>query len=276
MKRAIPQTLAAAALALLLAACSSEAPKLEAAGVGASVGAGSTAAVTQALSPEEVAQSAPSAVFNPFGDPVASNVGGREVLANPTKADVLAQAGSLPEISLGNPDAPVTLVQYASLTCPYCKRFHEQVFPVLKREYIDTGKVRYILREFPIGRTSGQATVALRCAQTSKVFDLYGHFLADQPSWVSMEVRLDQIAAVAAKGGVTRAAYDACRAEPALTEALKQIKDRGRKLGVIGTPNFFLDDKLIKKALTQEELRAALDGALGARTASAAVPTPQQ
>ena len=264
--------LAAAALSLLAAACASDAPKLEAAGAGAS-GIGTSAAEV-ALSPEEVAKSGPVTAFNPFGDITAQTGGGREVMTNPTKAEILAPAGTLAEMSYGAAEAPVTLVQYASLTCPHCKRFHAEVFPILKREYIDTGKVRYILREFPIGHTSGQASVALRCAAPDKYLDLYGRFLADQPQWVSMEVRLDPIAAIAAKDGVTRAAFDACRADSALVEGLKAVKDRGRKLGVIGTPNFFLDDKLIKKALTVEELRAMLDAALATKTASVAAAKP--
>jgi len=259
----------------MLGACSGDTPKLEAAGAG--LGGAPPSTTTEALSPEEVAASAPVAPFNPFGDPSAKIAGGREVIANPTKADILAPASSLPEMSFGNPDAPVTLVQYGSLTCPYCKRFHELVYPILKRDYIDTGKVRYILREFPIGRTSGQASIAWRCAAPDKFLELYGRFLADQSEWVSMEVRHDAIAAVAAKSGLTRAAYDACREDKALVENLKQIKDRGRKLGIIGTPNFYLDDKLIKKALTAEELREALDAALSQRTAAAPAPaTPAQ
>ena len=259
------------ALPMMLAACANDAPTIEAssAGKGSAAGAG----VSLALSPEEVARSGPATPFTPLSDPTLASVGGgREVIPNPTKAGILASASSLPEMSLGRPDAPVTLVQYASLTCPYCKRFDAEVFPVLKREYIDTGKVRYILRDFPIGRTSGQSSIALRCAAHAKSFELYSLFLASQPSWVSQEVRLDPIAEIAAKAGVTRAAFDACRADAALVEALKAEKDRGRKLGIIGTPNFFIEDKLVKKALNADELRAALDAALATRTASAAPP----
>ena len=80
------------------------------------------------------------------------------------------QPGELPEMALGRTDAPVTIVQYASMTCPYCRQFQRETFPVLKREYIDTGKVRYVLREFPIGKQSGLATIALRCAPPRQVF----------------------------------------------------------------------------------------------------------
>ena len=263
-----------AVLSVLAAGCSGDGPKLEASGVGATTT--TTPALGHALTPEETAGSGPVSAFNPFADPVANIPGGREVIANPTKADIMAPASSLPEMSFGNPDAPVTLIEYASPSCPFCKRFHETVFPGFKRDYIDTGKVRYIIREFPIGHTSGQAVVALRCIAPEKYLDLLGRLFAEQQAWVSQEVRIDAIAAVAAKSGLKRAAYDACREDAALVESLKQIKDRGRKLGIIGTPNFFLEDKLFKKALGDQDLREALDAALAQHTAAAGSPQPAQ
>jgi len=162
-------------------------------------------------------------------------------------------------MSWGKPDAPVVLVKYMSLTCPHCRSFQADVYPKLKREYIDTGKVRFILREFPIGRTSGQATVALRCAAPEKYLDLYGRYLAQQPSWVAQEIRLDPIYAVASQVGLSRAAFDACRQDVRLVDGLKLIKDRGRKLGIIGTPNFFIGNKLVKKSLDWPSLQAEID-----------------
>jgi protein-disulfide isomerase len=262
------------ASALMVAACSGGGPTIS--GPSGGVGGPALTQTNLNLSPEEVATSGPVRAFNPFEDTSSQPTGGREVIANPSLAEVLAPSG-LPEIAFGQADAPVTIVEYASLTCPFCKRFHAEVYPVLKRDYIDTGKVRYILREFPIGRTSGQGNVALRCAApvaSEKYLELFGRFLAEQPAWVSQEVNIDRIAAVAAKSGLTRAAYDACRADVALIEGLKSVKDRGRKLGIIGTPNFFIQDKLIKKAVGIEELRAAIDPLLAARTASAASQSP--
>ena len=190
---------------------------------------------------------------SPFADTAATNSGGRAVIKNPTIADIMAPS-PLPEMSWGRPDAPVTIVQYASMTCPHCRNFHKVTYPELKRRFIDTGKVRYILREFPIGKTSGNATIALRCAPPDKYLELYGKFMEQQPQWVSLEVRPDAIFAVARQVGMTRAQFDACLQNQGMIENLKWVKDRGRKLGIVGTPNFFIGNKLIKKELTIAEI----------------------
>jgi len=189
----------------------------------------------------------------PFSDPSETTSGGREVIEKPTIADVMAPS-PLPEMSWGSAGAPVTIVQYASLTCPHCRNFHLTTYPELKRRFIDTGKVRYILREFPIGKTSGNATIALRCAPPDKYLDLYGKFMQQQAAWVSLEVRLGAIYSVVRQVGMTRPQFDDCLQNQGMIENLKWVKERGRKLGIVGTPNFFIGDRLIKKELTIAEI----------------------
>jgi protein-disulfide isomerase len=208
---------------------------------------------------------------NPFADPTAGPLGGgREVIQSPTAAEILA-SGPLPDMAYGSPAAPVTIVEYASLTCPHCRRFHKDVFPELKRDYIDTGKVRFILREFPIGRTSGMATIALRCAPPDKYLELYGKFLDQQAVWVSQEVRIDAIFSVAQQVGMTEAEFAACRENQTMIEGLKWVKDRGRKLGIIGTPNFFVGEKLVKSVLTMDEIRTLIEPVLQSRSGPGAI-----
>ncbi|MDX2289247.1 MAG: DsbA family protein [Hyphomicrobiaceae bacterium] len=211
--------------------------------------------------------------FNPFRDVHDVGSGPRQIIASPTLAEVLAPAGPLPEMALGRADAPVTVVKYASLTCPHCRKFHREIFPRFKRAYIDTGKVRFILREFPIGRSSGNATIALRCVPPEKYFTLYGRFLENQSKWVSQEVRLEAIHSIAAEVGLSRAAFDDCLKNQGMINGLALIKDRGRTLGIIGTPNFFVADKLVKSVLTYDELAAMVDAEL---TGSAAAAVAQK
>ncbi|MBO0743102.1 MAG: thioredoxin domain-containing protein, partial [Hyphomicrobiaceae bacterium] len=176
-----------------------------------------------------------AAAYSPFGEALTSQaVGRREVIANPSMAEIM-QTGPLPEMALGRKDAPVTIVQYASMTCPYCRQFQIETLPLLKREYIDTGKVRYVLRaEFPIGKQSGLATIALRCAPPDKYFALYDKLMRQQATWVSQEVRPDPIFKVASQVGMTRTQFDSCRENRGMIEALNGIKERGRTLGIIG------------------------------------------
>ncbi|HEY1246777.1 MAG TPA: thioredoxin domain-containing protein [Hyphomicrobiaceae bacterium] len=251
-------------LAAVLAGCSGEGLSL--------TGRGSAGTAPAVAAVGEVTPDTPA--FNPFSNAPASSIGRREVIQNPTLEEILKPASELPEMALGRKDAPVTIVQYASMTCPICHRFQAETFPALKREYIDTGKVRFILRaEFPIGKQSGLATVALRCAPPAKYFALYEKLMLQQASWVSQEVRPDPIFRVAAQVGMTRAQFDSCRENRGMIAAINGIKERGRTLGVIGTPNFFVNGKLVKGFLGIADIRAMVDPVLTGKVATTgAVP----
>ncbi len=229
------------------------------------------AALTLETAAVGTSASQPQPAFDPFSDSPSTSVPMRQVIDNPTLAEVM-RPGPLPEFSVGRPEAPVTVIKYASLTCPYCRRFQAEVFPVLKRDYIDSGKVRFIIREFPIGKTSGMATIALRCAPMDRYLELYGRYLSSQAQWVSQEVRIEPILKVAQGVGLSAAEFDRCRQNHGMISALNQVKDRGRELGVIGTPNFFINGRLIKKTLDLAELRAIIDPLI-AGPAVAATPT---
>lgn len=234
--------------ALLAVGCSGDGlPSLN----GVSLDAPASTAASQA-SPDGSSDS------HPFATSGTTTPGGREVIQNPTIAEIM-QTGALAEVSWGRADAPVTIIKYASLTCPYCRKFQKETFTQLKREYIDTGKVRFIIREFPIGHTSGAATIALRCAPPDKYLDLYGKFLDQQATWVSLEVRPDAIYKVASQVGMTRAQFDACYQNQGMIDGLKWVKDRGRKLGVIGTPNFFIGGRLVKRVLDMKDIRETVE-----------------
>lgn len=260
--------LAGIALVCLTAACSTDtAPGLLA-------GPGVSQSPAGAAYPTAATGTAPA--FNPFSPDDAVSTPTRLVIAKPTQSEIL-EPGPLPEFSLGRADAPVVMVKYMSLTCQYCRRFMADSFPELKRAYIDTGKVRLIIREFPIGRSSGNATIALRCAPMDKYLTLYQKFLQQQATWVSQEVRPDAIFKIADQVGMTRPQFDACLKNQSMIAGLQKVKERGRQLGVIGTPNFFIGDRLVKTVVGMKEIRAIVDpmlaaGAGGAGAQGTAVP----
>jgi protein-disulfide isomerase len=167
--------------------------------------------------------------------------------------------GPLGERALGNPNAPITVIEYASLTCPHCASFQRDVFPRVKKEFIDTGKIRFIVREFPIGRTSGAAAIATRCVPPEKYFSLFSAFLLRQPEWVSQEVRPDAIYSVAKSSGLSRAEFDKCATNQTIIDGLTEVKQRGRKFGVVGTPTFFANGRKAQGTITFEEFKALLD-----------------
>ena len=178
----------------------------------------------------------------------------------PPQAELMAP-GPLGERVMGSASAPVTVIEYVSLTCPHCASFEKDLFPRLKREYIDTGKVRYIIREFPIGRTAGAAAIVNRCAPEDKYFFLLRQFLTRQPEWVSQEVRPDAIYSVAKASGMGRETFDKCLSNQTIINGLTEVKQRGRQFGVIGTPTFFINGRKAQGVVTYDEIKAMIEQA---------------
>ena len=209
--------------------------------------------------------------LTPVDEPGKADPNGpRKIIEHPTLAD-LAVAGPLGDRFLGRPDAPVTVVEFASLTCPHCRAFHANTFPEIKKLYVDTGKVKWILREFPIGHTSGTAWTVNRCAPEAKYFSLYETFLRAQASWVSLEIRPDAIYEIAKTSGMTRAEFDRCLADPQLNAGLKWVKGRGRELGVAGTPTFFVGEQKLRGEMTLDEFKALVEPQLDPARSKVAV-----
>lgn len=250
------------ALAATLAGCGASLPSLQ------SVGSAQVSAAKQTATASAAGATNATKPFNPFRDDSAPMRPKRVVIKDPTPQQVL-KPGPLKEIALGPRDAKVTVIKYASPTCPYCRKFQAETFPKFKREFIDTGKARFVLREFPIGHQSGAATIAIRCAPAGQRLALYEALLESQQRWVSQEVRREPIFRVAKRFGLSRAKFDACYQDKQLVAELKAIKDRGRTLGIIGTPNFFINNRLEKRVLTIDDFHAIIDPILaGGRTAA--------
>jgi len=175
--------------------------------------------------------------------------------------EMLKQPGPLGDRTLGDADAPVTVIEYASLTCPYCRKFHADVFPRFKRNYIDTGKVHFIYREFPIGRTAGTAAIAARCVAEEHYFQANWKFLATQRQWVSQEVRPEAIYKIVQEFGLSRTAFDSCLENQTIIDGLEQVKERGRKLGVTGTPTVFVGTDKRRGGVSYDDLVTLIEAA---------------
>ncbi len=127
----------------------------------------------------------------------------------------LYAAGPLGERALGEADAPVTIVEYASMSCPHCAAFHETVFPELKAKYIDTGKVRFLFREFPHNNPGYPPAMIARCAPESRFFEVVDAYFERQEEWLSSADIMQAIRGIAKEHGFTDQSFDACTSNQA-------------------------------------------------------------
>jgi protein-disulfide isomerase len=162
--------------------------------------------------------------------------------------------GPLDDIPLGSKDAPVTIIEYASMTCPHCAAFEVTTFPKLKEKYIDTGKVRYIMREYPLDRLAAAAFMLARCAGPDKYNALIETLFVQQQKWAVREP-LPPLLAIAKQAGFTQQSFDACINDKALLAKVTEMRDRGsQKFKVDSTPTFFINGEKHSGAMSIEEL----------------------
>ena len=168
----------------------------------------------------------------------------------------------LPDRVLGNANAPVTIVEYASMTCPHCAHFQETTFPELKKLYIDTGKAKYILREFPLDNLAAAAFMLARCAgelDSGKYYAMVDTLFAQQQQW-AVEKPIPHLLAIAKQAGFTEKSFDACLQNQKLLDGIEAIRQRAiKQFGVDSTPTFFIDGKRYVGALTLAEMQKAID-----------------
>jgi len=190
-----------------------------------------------------------------------------------TLADI-AQPGPLGDQVIGKANAPVTIVEYISFTCPNTAKFHAEALPKLKKAYIDKGKVRLVVREYPIGKAAAATAVLSRCVPQKDYFKVVDKLLATQQTWVAQEVKADDIYNAVKFTGLKRDKFDECLANQSINDALVLVKQRGRGFGVSGTPTFFVNGKKLAGAVSFEEMQPVIEAALANPAASA--PAAQQ
>jgi protein-disulfide isomerase len=172
---------------------------------------------------------------------------------NPSPADI-AIAGPLGDEVLGKADAPVTIIEYASMTCSHCAAFHAKTYPVLKQRYIDTGKVKYIMREFPLDPLAAAGFMLARCAGKDKYYSMIEVLFAKQNEW-AVQQPIPPLTAIAKQAGFTQESFEACLSDQKVLDGIEATRSRGsEKLGVNSTPTFFVNGKVMRGAVSIEEL----------------------
>jgi protein-disulfide isomerase len=158
---------------------------------------------------------------------------------------------------LGDPNAPITLIEYASLTCPHCAHFSVAVLPELKKKWIDTGKVKLIYRDFPLDQTALKAAQLAECAGKDKYFGVIDMTFETQPKWATASDPIAELSKSLRIAGMGDAEVKACLANDAVANAVVADYRGGETLGVNSTPTLFINGQEFKGARSVEELDAA-------------------
>ncbi|WP_425419091.1 DsbA family protein [Oricola indica] len=177
--------------------------------------------------------------------------------------DKLLEPGPLEEQVEGAEDAPITVVEYASMTCSHCAHFHKETFPAIKENYIDTGKVRFILREFPFDPRAAAAFMLARCAPEGKYFAMVDVLFKQQQSWAFVENARPPLENIAKLAGFTQESFQTCLTNQKLLDDINSIRERASaEFGVNATPTFFINGKKYSGALTVDQMSAIFDDLL--------------
>jgi protein-disulfide isomerase len=176
-----------------------------------------------------------------------------DVLAQASSAE-LEKAGPLGDVVMGDANAPVTIIEYASMTCSHCATFHNTTYPAMKKKYIDTGKVKYILREFPLDPLAAAGFMLARCSGNDKYYPIVEMLFQKQNEWVTQNP-IPPLLALAKQMGFTQESFEACLKDQKVLEAIESVRTHGaEKLGVNSTPTFFINGKKVNGSLTIQEL----------------------
>jgi protein-disulfide isomerase len=171
---------------------------------------------------------------------------------NPPLTELMAP-GPLGEMSLGDDKAPVTIIEYASMTCPHCAHFHETTYQELKTKYIDTGKVRFIFREFPLDQLAAAGFMLARCGGKERFFPMIEILFHQQKDWV-IQRPLQPLMAIAKQAGLSEQAFNECLKNQQVLDGIEEVRQRAVKFGVQSTPTFFINGKLFRGAVTMPEI----------------------
>ena len=169
----------------------------------------------------------------------------------------------LPEMEQGSKDAPVVLTEYASMTCGHCRAFHESTWPTIKKDYVDTGKVRFQLREFAFDNLSAAAFMLARCAPNDGYFPMVDILFERQETWMRADNPAAALFDIAKLAGFTREGFEACLKDQEMLDKINASFEQGKEFGVTGTPTLFVNGEKIEGGYGLENVKKAIDARLG-------------
>ena len=162
------------------------------------------------------------------------------------------------DMAMGSDTAKVTVIEYASASCPHCAAFYNEVFGKLKTDYIDTGKVKFIFREFPHNNQGWAAFMVARCAPKEKYFPMVDVFFKTQEKWVPDAY--NQLKEIAKQSGMSEVDFEACLKNEKIAKGVDDVRAKAStKYGVTGIPTFFINGKVYNGEITYDAMKAILD-----------------
>ena len=172
------------------------------------------------------------------------------------------EPGPLPEKVLGEANAPVTIVEYASMTCPHCAHFHETTLPELKKKYIDTGKAKLIMREFPFDPRAEAGFMLARCSGDN-YFPMIDVLFRQQESWAAVDDARSALLQIAKLAGFSQESFEKCLTDQKLLDDVRAVRTRGAdEFHIDSTPTFIINGNVYKGAKSIDEMSAIIDSML--------------
>jgi len=170
---------------------------------------------------------------------------------------------AMKEMVLGNQEAKITVIEYASLGCPHCAQFHSGTYQDVKKNYIDTGKIKFIFRDFPLGTPALAASMISRCSGSAKYFGMIDIFFQGQKQWSQAENPMTALKKIARFGGMSATDVDDCLQNQELLDYIQNTaRDGGEKHKINSTPSFVIDGETHSGGLPYADFKKLLDKAL--------------
>lgn len=174
-----------------------------------------------------------------------------------------AQPGAFKDMAEGNADAPVTIIEYASLTCGHCADFYQNTLPQIREKYIKTGKVRLIFREFAYDPRAAAGFMLARCAPEDRYFLLIQVLFEKHMEWAFASDAKAPLLRIAKLAGFTDQSFEACLKNQKLLDGLNAVAQRGKdEFGITATPTFLINGRKYEGALSFEQMSAIIDSML--------------